>query len=63
MHGLVLDAIARAGLSRARIRDEIAGARFSGLSGEIRFNDLGGNVREPVLLRIEAGRWVPESRR
>jgi len=55
---LVLDAVDRAGLSRARIRDELSAARFSGLAGEIRFNDLGGNVRAPVLLEVVDGRWA-----
>ncbi len=56
--GLVLEAIGRAGLSRARIRDEISKAVFPGLSGEIRFNGLGGNPAPPVLLRIVDRAWV-----
>jgi ABC-type branched-subunit amino acid transport system substrate-binding protein len=56
---LACDAISRAGLSRARIRDEIAKAKHAGLTGEIRFGALGGNPREPVLLRLDARRWVP----
>jgi len=55
---LLLDAVDRAGLSRARIRDELAKAEFNGLSGEIRFNELGGNKREPILLRLEKGKWA-----
>ncbi|MEW6744394.1 MAG: ABC transporter substrate-binding protein [Planctomycetota bacterium] len=55
---LLLEAIERAGLSRARIRDEIAKMVFKGLGGEIRFNELGGNMRSPVLVKPATGCWV-----
>ena len=49
---VVLAAIGRAGLNRARIRDEIAAGELDGLSGPIRFDGLGGSSAEPRLVTI-----------
>jgi branched-chain amino acid transport system substrate-binding protein len=57
---LTLEAIRRADLSRARIRDELSATKWTGLTGAICFDDLGGNPREPVLLRLQGGKWSPE---
>jgi ABC-type branched-subunit amino acid transport system substrate-binding protein len=57
--GLVIAAIERAGLNRARIRDALADSDHDGVAGRIRFNALGGAVREPVLMRAQEGRWAP----
>jgi branched-chain amino acid transport system substrate-binding protein len=54
---MVLDAIARAGQNRARVRDELARASFEGFAGRIEFTQLGGNPRPPVLLRAARGQW------
>ena len=54
---LAIKAIERAGLSRARIRDELAHSDFAGLSGDFSFNSLGGRVRQPVMLTPRDGRW------
>jgi branched-chain amino acid transport system substrate-binding protein len=56
---VTLEAIRRADLSRARIRDELAATNVTGLTGAIRLSDLGGNPREPVLLRLQDGKWSP----
>lgn len=56
---IVLDAVDRAGPNRARIRDSIAETRFAGLTGEIRFNGLGGNPASPILLAPAGGSWRP----
>ncbi|HVN82589.1 MAG TPA: ABC transporter substrate-binding protein [Terriglobia bacterium] len=55
---LVIESIESAGLNRARIRDGISGISFQGLTGRIGFNQLGGNDSRPVLMSLEAGRWV-----
>ncbi len=55
---LTVHAILRTGLNRARIRDELAGASFQGITGKIEFNSLRGNTAAPVLLRWKDGRWV-----
>ncbi len=63
---LVITAIERAGLNRARIRDELARMSFDGLTGTIHFDGLGGNPTEPVLMTLRAGQWVrlnPESQK
>lgn len=56
---VAIEAIRRADLSRARIRDEVSATSCAGLTGAISFDGLGGNPREPVLLRLQHGRWVP----
>jgi len=56
---LVLDAIERAGLNRARIRDALAASDFRGLAGPTRFDALGGAEREPVLVAWRGGNWEP----
>jgi ABC-type branched-subunit amino acid transport system substrate-binding protein len=55
---MIQTAIERAGLNRARIRDELASMSFDGLVGKISFNSLGGNSAKPVLMALELGRWV-----
>lgn len=55
---MIQSAVERAGLNRTRIRDELSGMSFDGLVGEIRFNDLGGNPAEPVLMALRMGEWV-----
>jgi len=55
---LTIDAVERAGLNRARIRDELAGTSFQGITGKIEFNSLRGNTADPVLLKLQDGRWV-----
>lgn len=55
---MILRAIERAGLNRARIRDELAHMSFDGLSGRIHFDPLGGNRAPPVLMTCTAGEWV-----
>ncbi len=55
---MIQTAIERAGLNRARIRDELANMSFDGLVGKISFNSLGGNSANPVLMTLERGKWV-----
>ena len=55
---MVIDAVRNGGTSAAAIRESIAGSAHPGIAGEIRLNSLGGAEREPVLLRVRAGRWV-----
>lgn len=59
---LTLHAIRAAGLNRARIRDALARTDHAGLSGRIRFDGLGGNPAEPVLLQARGGRWEAPAR-
>ncbi len=54
---LVGKAVAAAGLNRMRIRDELARMSYGGITGNTEFDALRGNVREPVLLRFQNGRW------
>jgi branched-chain amino acid transport system substrate-binding protein len=56
---MVQAAIEKAGLNRARIRDELARMSFTGLVGEIRFDDLGGNPAQPTLVAPRSGEWAP----
>ena len=56
---LVIAAVERAGLNRARIRDALAETDFEGVAGRYRFNGLGGAPLEPVLMTVREGRWVP----
>lgn len=55
---LTIDAVRRAGLNRARIRDELACTSFQGITGNIEFNSLRGNTADPVLMKLQDGRWV-----
>ncbi len=55
---LVVSAIERGGLNRARIRDRISETSFAGLTGNISFNMLGGNDSKPVLLQLKRNRWA-----
>jgi len=55
---LVVEAIEHAGLNRALIRDRLADSKFSGLTGKISFDMLGGNEGEPVLMKLQGNRWV-----
>jgi branched-chain amino acid transport system substrate-binding protein len=54
---LVIRAIEKAGLNRARIRDGLAETSFEGLTGKIIFNMLGGNEAAPVLMQLKKNRW------
>ncbi|MFC1573044.1 ABC transporter substrate-binding protein [Candidatus Eisenbacteria bacterium] len=47
---LLMAAIQRAGLNRARIRDALADSRFEGIVGTFQFDTLGGALLEPVLI-------------
>jgi len=58
MTRLALTAMFRAGLNRARLRDELAGGDFDGLTGSFRFNSLGGRLQEPVPMTVRRGQWV-----
>lgn len=55
---LVIAALRRSGLNRARLRDTLAELHFSGLTGDLYFNSLGGRRAGPVLMRAEKGQWV-----
>jgi branched-chain amino acid transport system substrate-binding protein len=54
---LVITAIDKAGLNRALIRDELAGTKFTGLTGPYRFSRLGGNETAPVLMTLKENGW------
>lgn len=54
---LLIAAIERGGLNRARIRDRLAETRFEGLTGSIAFNMLGSNEAGPVLLKLAGNGW------
>jgi branched-chain amino acid transport system substrate-binding protein len=54
---IVIRAIARKGLDRARIREGITETDYAGLAGEYRFNSLGGNEAQPFLLTLKNGAW------
>lgn len=58
MARLALAAISRTGLNRPRLRDELAGGGFDGLTGPFRFNSLGGRLQDPVPMTVRDGRWV-----
>ena len=49
---IAIKAIERAGLNRARIRDELARMSFEGTTGKIDFDSLGGNPAEPILMTV-----------
>ncbi len=54
---LVIAAVGRAGLNRARIRDAIEGlSPWAGVTGTVRWDSLGGNVRRVGLGTIQEGR-------
>jgi branched-chain amino acid transport system substrate-binding protein len=55
---MIQAAIERAGLNRARIRDELARMSFDGLVGKIEFDRLGGNPAQPALMTLRSGEWV-----
>jgi branched-chain amino acid transport system substrate-binding protein len=57
---IVVAAIRKAGLNRARIRDAIAQlGRYEGASGWIEWDEFGQNRRPPMLGRIVQGRATP----
>lgn len=57
---LLLEAIQRAGLNRARIRDSIAElSPWLGVNGTVRWDPLGQNERLVGLATLEEGRVVP----
>ncbi len=55
---LVIAAIERGGLNRARIRDRLTETSFVGVTGNISFNMLGGNDSEPVLMQLKRNHWA-----
>ena len=56
----LLRAIRVGGLNRAKIRDAMAEMRgFHGVTGELCFDGSGSNVRPPVLVVVQDGRFVP----
>ncbi|MFQ6044519.1 MAG: ABC transporter substrate-binding protein [Candidatus Poribacteria bacterium] len=55
---ILIAAIERAGLNRAKIRDELSRICFDGLTGTIHFDSLGGNPAQPVLMTLQNGQWV-----
>jgi branched-chain amino acid transport system substrate-binding protein len=60
---LLVAAIRKAGLNRARIRDAVAElSGFEGASGRISWDNLGQNTRAVRLGTIQRGRAVPASR-
>lgn len=55
---LLIAALRRSGLNRARLRDELSGLTHTGLTGPFSFNSLGGRREGPVLMVARQGRWV-----
>lgn len=55
---LVIEAVDRAGLNRARIRDELAATHLEGVTGTVTFDGLGGYRRSPVPVALRGGIWV-----
>ncbi len=55
---LVIASIEKAGLNRARIRDELACASFEGITGMIEFDSLRGNTSAPVLMTLKNRQWM-----
>ncbi len=55
---LVVAALRRSGLNRARLRDELAARSYTGLTGPFSFNSLGGRREGPILMTARQGRWV-----
>jgi branched-chain amino acid transport system substrate-binding protein len=57
---VLIAAIRRAGLNRARIRDAVAGVSpWSGVSGPVIWDPAGSNARPAILATIREGRVVP----
>lgn len=54
---LYLAAINAVGLNRVRIADWLLKSRWRGVTGDIAFNSLGGNMQEPVLVELRDGDW------
>lgn len=55
---LVIAALRRSGLNRARLRDELSRLPHTGLTGDFSFNGLGGRREGPVLMAARQGHWV-----
>jgi hypothetical protein len=56
----LIDAVRRAGLNRARIRDALVQlSPWAGVTGTIQWDRTGSNVRAVKLATIEDGRIVP----
>jgi branched-chain amino acid transport system substrate-binding protein len=56
---LLVDAIRKAGLNRARIRDALYEVRtYDGVSGTIRFDPTQNNITPVILGHVEKGRFV-----
>lgn len=58
MARFALNAMGRAGLNRARLRDELARGDFDGLTGPFTFNSLGGRLQRPVPVTARQGLWA-----
>lgn len=59
---LVIAALGRSGLNRARLRDELAAiSPWKGVSGAIRWDGLGSNTRDVTLGTIRRGRLTSAS--
>jgi ABC-type branched-subunit amino acid transport system substrate-binding protein len=55
---MLIDAIEKAGLNRARIRDELAKVKhYDGVTGKKEFDATYNNISSPVLAVLEKGRW------
>lgn len=54
---LLIAAVERAGLNRARIRDAVAESDHDGVAGTFRFDGLGGSGLAPVLITQRGGVW------
>ncbi len=53
---ILIEATRKGGLNRARIRDAVAGmSGFVGLSGEVTWDNGGGNVARPQPVRVHSG--------
>jgi ABC-type branched-subunit amino acid transport system substrate-binding protein len=48
---LIVRSLAQSGLNRPSLRDAIAAAGFQGVTGRISWDNAGGNVAQPVLIR------------
>ncbi|NIM13184.1 MAG: ABC transporter substrate-binding protein [Candidatus Aminicenantes bacterium] len=56
---MLIKAIEKAGLNRARIRDELAKIkRFDGVTGKKEFDAVFNNISPAALAVLEKGRWV-----
>lgn len=57
--GLVVAAVRRGGLNRARIRDEIMSLRqYQGVAGPVEMSPTANSITPPHLVQVEGGRFV-----